>query len=355
MSLKKYGWSEELAAAMDELGDDSLKPARVFRASADFFRVYGEDFDIEAKMSGKLRHDASSAEQLPTVGDWVAVRLVDDKMARIERLLPRRTVLRRKVVGRRTQAQVVAANVDLVFVVMGLDGDFNVRRLERYLTAVRESGARPVVVLNKSDLCEELERHVAETLAVASGAEILVTCCEAREGVEALRDCFSANETAVLVGSSGVGKSTLINQLVGSDVQATRQVREADAKGRHTTTHRELFELPGGGLLIDSPGIRELQLWADGQSLNEAFDDVDQLAADCRFRDCTHAAEEGCAVVAAVGAGTLEAARLKSFRELQKELKQLGVRQSESGQREKKKKWRAIQKESRRFTKNRDR
>ena len=355
MSLQDYGWNEFFAEAFEGLEAKDLQPARVTRAAANIFRVRGEAYHGQATLAGKLRHDATTSAELPAVGDWVAIRRPASGDARIDALLPRSSVLSRNVAGKRTSEQVVAANVDVVIIVMGLDGDFNLRRLERYLTAVRESGAQPVVLLNKTDLCEHTATHAADVQSVAPGVPTLLASCKQDEGVEAVRAHVRAGSTAVLVGSSGAGKSTLINRLLGETVQPTRETRDDDDRGRHTTTHRELFRLPGGGLLIDSPGIRELQLWGGESSLSQAFDDVEELARACRFRDCTHASEAGCAVVEAVENGGLAAQRLDNYRELQQELRHLETKQSGSAQRAEKQKWRGIQKEYRRFTKKRGR
>ncbi len=355
MSLRDYGWNEFFAEAFGNLKASDLDPARVTRAAANIFRVRGEAYHGQATLAGKLRHDAATSAELPTVGDWVAIRRSATGDARIDALLPRHSVLSRNVAGARTSEQVVAANVDLVIVMMGLDGDFNLRRLERYLTAIWESGARPVVLLNKIDLCDDTTARVGEVQSVALDVPVLTASCKQGEGVEAVRAQVGAGQTAVLVGSSGAGKSTLINLLLGETVQPTRETREDDGRGRHTTTHRELFRLPGGGLLIDSPGIRELQLWGGEESLSLAFDDVEALARVCRFRDCAHGSEAGCAVIEAVEDGVLAAQRLESYRALQKELRHLETKQSESAQRAEKQKWREIHREYRRFTKKRRR
>lgn len=353
MSLQDYGWNEFFAEAFDKLEASDLDPARVTRAAANIFRVRGEAYHGQATLAGKLRHDAVTSAELPAVGDWVAIRRSATGDARIDALLPRCSVLSRNVAGARTREQVVAANVDLVIVVMGLDGDFNLRRLERYLTAISESGARPVVLLNKTDLCDDLAARVGEAKSVALDVPVLPASCKHGDGIEAVRAEVGPGRTAVLVGSSGAGKSTLINLLLGKTVQPTRQTREDDDRGRHTTTHREMFRLPGGGLLIDSPGIRELQLWGGERSLSQAFDDVEALVRACRFRDCGHQSEAGCAVIAAVENGSLAAQRLESYRVLQKELRYLETKQSESAQRAQKQKWRETHREYRRFTKKR--
>lgn len=353
MLLQDYGWNEFFAEAFDALPGDDLDPARVIRAAANIFRVRGAAYHGQATLAGKLRHAATSSAGLPAVGDWVAIRRPASGDARIEALLPRSSVLSRNVAGKRTSEQVVAANVDLVIIVMGLDGDFNLRRLERYLTAILESGARPVVLLNKTDLCDDTAAFVGEVQSVALEAPVLLASCKRGEGIEAVRAQLRAGQTAVLVGSSGAGKSTLINQLLGEAVQPTCETREDDNRGRHTTTHRELFRLPGGGLLIDSPGIRELQLWGGESSLSKAFDDVEALALACRFRDCTHVSETGCAVLEGIKNGDLTAGRLDNYRELQKELRHLETKQSASAQRAEKQKWRGIHREYRRFKKKR--
>jgi ribosome biogenesis GTPase len=355
VSLRDYGWDDSFSEAFDKLDDPGLEPARVVLASGSSFRLIGSSGERRGTLAGRLLHDAESAAAIPAVGDWVAVRAAGDDGARIERVLGRRAQLSRKVAGRRTREQVVAANVDVVFVVMGLDGDFSVRRLERLLALVWESGARPVVLLNKLDLCGDPAARRAEVEGAAMGAPVLMLSCLDNDGVGAVTTHLKPRETAVLVGSSGVGKSTLINRLLGEAVQKTREVREGDDRGRHTTSHRELFRLPGGALLIDNPGIREVQLWSGEDSLRRTFEDVAGLAAECRFRDCLHESETGCAVLSAVEAGALPAARLESYRALQKELRYLELRQSESAQRVEKRKWRAIHKEIRRSGKHRGR
>ena len=353
MSLREYGWNEVLAEAFERLNTSDLDPARVTRAAANIFKVRGEAYHGQATVAGKLRHDAATSAELPAVGDWVAIRCSPDGDARIDGLLPRSSVLSRNVAGKRVSEQVVAANVDLVIVVMGLDGDFNLRRLERYLTAIWESGARPVVLLNKIDLCDDTDARLNEVESVALGAKIVLASCKHGPGVAELCAEIGVGQTAVLVGSSGAGKSTLINRLLGATVQPTRETREDDDRGRHTTTHREMFLLPGGGLLIDSPGIRELQLWGGSDSLSQAFDDVEAVAARCKFRDCTHASENGCAVLAAVEEGSLDAQRLESSRVLQKELRYLEIKQNATAQRAEKQKWRTVNREYKRFTKKR--
>ena len=355
MSLHDYGWNDSFSACFESGRRDGEQPARVTRVGSGTYRLVTPAGPCSAVAAGRLGHAAAAGADLPTVGDWVAASLVDTGNVRIERVLERRSVLSRKVAGRRAEEQVVAANVDTVVVVMGLDGDFNLRRLERFLTTVWASGAQPLVLLNKTDLCDDPAGLRASAEQVASGAPVLQASCREGTGVEAVRERIAPGETAVLVGSSGVGKSTLINRLLDEEVQRTVEVRAHDDRGRHATTHRELFRLPSGGMLIDSPGIRELQIWGEQQSLARAFEDVTTLGDACQFRDCTHETETGCAVLEAVERGSLPAGRLTGYRELQRELRYLERRRDESAQRIEKNKWRAIHREMRRSGKHRRR
>ena len=255
------------------------------------------------------------------MGDWVALQPPKGgDRGLIEAVLPRTSVFSRKVAGREREEQIVAANIDIVFLVAGLDGEFNARRLERYLAMAWESGAMPMIVLSKADASRDLAQAVRDAEQVAVGVSVLTTSVKTGEGIEALRARLAAHKTGALLGSSGVGKSTLINALVGFDRQATQEVRARDKKGRHTTTWRELVQLPGGGLLIDTPGMREIQLLDADEGVQDTFSDVESLASECEFRDCTHGPEPGCAVKRAVAAGTVSADRLASYHKLRAEL-----------------------------------
>jgi ribosome biogenesis GTPase len=355
VSLIDYGWNDRLAGELARLDEPELKPGRVLLGRGGWFRVVTDRGEREITLAGRLKHSALSAADIPTVGDWVALRDVPPEGGRIEHVLERRTTLSRKVPGRRNEEQVVAANVDVALLVMGLDGDYSLPRLERLLATVSESGAEAVVLLNKTDLCEDVEARRLEVEAVAGDCPVLVLSCKRNEGVEAVRARLEPRTTAVLLGSSGVGKSTLINRLIGEEIQETRSVREGDDRGRHTTVHRELFRLAGGALIIDNPGIRELQLWAGEDSLDDAFDDIAELAEACRFRDCRHESEAGCAVLAAVEAGELTPARLRNYHDLQKEVRSLERRRSGAARQIERRKWRTIHKEMRRFGKHRRR
>lgn len=329
-ALGALGWDDGFAAAFDALRDPALVPARVGIEHNHFYRVLTAGGELLAQAAGRLRHRAAGQDELPAVGDWVAVRVgAHDGKATIRAVLPRRGAFSRKAAGDPTARQVVAANVDLVLVVAGLDGDYSPRRIERYLVAAADAGARPVVVLNKADLAEDAPGRVAEARAAAPGVPVHATCCATGRGLDRLAAYLAPGRTLALLGSSGVGKSSIINGLLGEPRQKTRAVRAADGRGRHTTIHRELIPAPGGGVIIDTPGMRELQLWDGDRALEEAFAEIDALAADCRFRDCRHRREPRCAVRAAVDAGRLPAIRLAHYLRLEDERASLDRRRGE--------------------------
>lgn len=322
-----------------------LSPARVVAGHTRYLRVASAVGESLAEAAGSLKHQAAGPEELPAVGDWVALRTREgDLRSQIQAVLPRRTAFVRRAAGARTVAQVLAANVDTAFLVMGLDADFNPRRLERALVLAWESGASPVVLLNKTDLADDLASRRAEIEAVALGTPVCAIAAKHGEGLSALAPWLRPGDTVVLLGSSGVGKSTLLNRLLGREKQKTREVREDDQRGRHTTTHRELVALPGGALLVDTPGLRELQLWSTGEGLEAAFDDVATLAASCRFTDCGHGREPGCAVRAAAESGQLDPSRLASFQKLQAELRALEIRDDPLKRKAERGRWKAIYK-----------
>jgi ribosome biogenesis GTPase len=330
MTLLDLGWNDFFAAGFAPYAEQGLVPARVV-AQKGLNQISTGDAEHYADLAGKLRHELKGTGAThPAVGDWVAVRApAGEGRAMIHGILPRKSRFSRKSAGQKTEEQVVAANVDTIFLVSGLDGDFNPRRIERYLTAAWDSGARPVVVLNKLDRCEDPEGCLLETEAVAMGVPVHRVSARSGEGCGELAAYVVAGQTVGFLGSSGVGKSTLINRLLGREAQATGEVRDGDDRGRHTTTHRELFLVPGGGLLIDTPGLREIQLWEAEQGLGSVFPEIEALAADCRFGDCRHQGEPGCAVEAAVAGGALPAERLESFHKLQREQHLLHIRQDD--------------------------
>lgn len=323
LELESLGWGPDLAHAFSSLLSQSSLPlvaGRVVRQARGLLSVQTAGRRFLAKPAGRLLHEASSAEALPTVGDWVALQPpAGEGEALLHAVLPRRSVLARREAGSERDGQLIAANLDVVFLVAGLDDNYNPRRIERALAVAWNSGAAPVVVLSKADLHPEVSERVHEVEALAPGVPVIALSAHTGEGVEALRALLPAGKTGALLGSSGVGKSTLVNRLLGEARLATQAVREEDAKGRHTTTHRELFVLPGGGLLIDGPGMRELGLWGEEEGVGHAFADILALAEECRFSDCQHQREPGCAVRAAVAEGELPQERLDSFDKLRRE------------------------------------
>jgi ribosome biogenesis GTPase len=321
LNLNDLGWDDGFEAAFEPYATEGLMPARVAAQHRGGYDVLAEPGERRAHVAGRLRHEASSAAALPAVGDWVALR-----EETIQAVLPRRSAFSRKAAWAPTEEQVLAANLDGVFVVSALNGDLNLRRLERYLTLAWESGASPVLVLTKSDLCDDVAGALLEVEQVAVGVPAHAISNVTGTGLAELAPHLAPGRTVALLGSSGVGKSSLVNRLLGAELQATREIAD-DGRGRHMTTSRQLIRLPGGALLIDTPGLRELQLWDADDGIHEAFVDVDELAAGCRFRDCTHTREPGCAVHAAIDEGRLPLARLQSYRQLQRELDRLARKQ----------------------------
>ena len=330
--LTQLGWDDDLAAAFASQEPDGAVPARVAVQHRSEYRLYGETGELRAELAGRVRHEIGwRTSLLPAVGDWVVAQPHGD-LAVITGVLPRRTSFVRRAASdsNTTAAQVVAANIDVVFVTAALNidvGEEFLRRLERYLALAWESGAQPVVVLTKSDLADDVDAAVARVEAIAYGVPVHALSSVTGDGVDAVTAYASPGKTVALLGSSGVGKSTLINRLAGRELLATREIR-SDGVGRHTTTHRELVVLDGGGLLLDTPGMRELQLWDAGEGTGATFADVEELAAACRFNDCRHEGEPGCAVHAAIADGALPEDRFASYKKLQRELRALEVRQS---------------------------
>lgn len=327
MDLIDYGWDDYFATQFAPHAERGLVPARVVKQHRDRSVLAGGEGGRAGEVSGRFRHLAVGRADYPVVGDWVAVEPGGAGPALIHGVLPRRSAFRRKVAGEVAEAQVLAANIDTVFLVSGLDGDFSPRRIERYLTAAWDGGASPVVVLNKADLRDDLEDVVLEVEKIAPGTPVVTTSALAGGRLDALQPFLVPRKTVALLGSSGVGKSTLINRLLGEERFRTAPVIDADGRGRHTTTARELVVLPGGALLIDTPGMRELQLWTDDESLGRSFEDIEGLAARCRFADCSHENEPDCAVRAAAADGALDAGRLEGFFKLRRELRFLALKQ----------------------------
>lgn len=344
LSLEDLGWSAFFAAGLAEVAQPGMVPARVVQQNRSLYRVRSQTGDWLAEVAGKVRYVAEECGDVPAVGDWVAVTLrPEEGRARIECILPRRGRLSRKAAGRGLTQQIVAANLDVVFIVTALDRDFNLRRIERYLALVWDSSARPIVLLNKADLCQEVEVRAAEVAGVSCGVTVHCLSAWSGYGVEAVGGFIRPGETAAFVGSSGVGKSTIINALAGETLP-TQAVREGDDRGRHTTTTRQMFFLSGGGMVIDTPGMRELQLWEKEAGVGQTFSDVLDLAGQCRFRNCSHRGEPGCAVAEAMKDGRVAEERLESYRKLEAELRYQKSREDPVLAREQKERWKKIHK-----------
>lgn len=321
MDLKKIGWNKAFESAFEEYKDKGYKPGRVFAEYKNVYKIMCEDGEMLAEISGKLHFVAEQQGDFPAVGDWVALTVrPEENRATIHHVLPRMSKFSRKVAGTNIKEQIVASNIDTVFIVNSLNNDFNVRRLERYLLLAWESGANPVIVLSKSDLCSNIEEKLAEAEAVAIGVPIHSVSTFQDMGLQELKKYFKEGHTIALLGSSGVGKSSIINYFLGDTVQKIQELRNDGQKGKHTSTHREIFILPEGGLIIDTPGMREIQLWDAESGLQETFEDIEALAANCFFKDCKHKNEPKCALREAIENNLLSEERLESYKKLQKEL-----------------------------------
>ncbi|MCU0543685.1 MAG: ribosome small subunit-dependent GTPase A [Oscillatoriaceae cyanobacterium Prado104] len=341
MNLEQFGWTDTIASSFISYRKQGFVVGRVAVEYRDRYLLYTERGEQFAEIAGKLRHQATGLQDFPAVGDWVAIQQTEQQ-ATIHAILPRSSKFSRKVAGSKTEEQILAANVDTVFLVSGLDGDFNLRRIERYLVLVWDSGAVPVIVLNKADLCFDLEFCIAEVEAIAVG--VPVVALSANQGVEVLQPYLQPGTTIALLGSSGVGKSTITNQLKGEEIQSVQSVRQNDDRGKHTTTHRQLISLPSGALIIDTPGMRELQLWSGTEALPETFADLEFLAQSCRFRDCQHDREPGCAVQEAIATGRLDSNRLLNYQKLQRELQYAIRKQDQRANLVEKERWKKIHK-----------
>jgi ribosome biogenesis GTPase / thiamine phosphate phosphatase len=363
-SLENLGWSDFFAWQFIEIETDpEIAPARVAEENHELYRLLSADGEFMAEVSGKFRHGIVGRAEFPAVGDWVlASTRKKESRATIHRVLARKSKFSRKIAGRKTEEQIVAANVDIVFLVSSLNSEFNLRRIERYVALAWESGARPVIVLNKCDLCENTEELRAEAEAAASGVCVILASAVRGDGITEIREIMQngggenrAVKTAALLGSSGVGKSSLINAVLRTEQLDTGAIREGDDRGRHTSATRQLILVPGGGVLIDTPGMRELQLWDAAEGIAQVFGEIEELAERCKFRDCKHGSEPSCAVRAAVESGTLEAGRLESFHKLGREEKFVAAKQDAAVRAAQTKELRKVMKRVNRFYRERGR
>ena len=354
MDLSSFGFDLHFHDLFETHARAGLIPGRVLLQYNHIYTVATHSSEINARCSGRLRHIAeteggnAAPHHLPVTGDWVALQTSSDGTALIHAVLPRRSAFTRKAAGRVTREQVLVANIDTALLMVGLDNDYSPRRVERYLAAAWESGAGPVVILNKLDLCSDVTARIAEIRLVSAGVPLHAVSALHGDGITELAPYCAPGQTIALLGSSGVGKTTLINKLCGSDLP-TQPVRAVDGRGRHTTTKRELLFLPSGAMIVDTPGMRELQLWDSDESLQVTFDEIEGLSRDCRFRDCQHDNEPGCAVRAAIDAGKLDPARLRSLQKLQSELAWMDRRRDQAAGLMEKKRWKSIQKAAKRF------
>ncbi len=356
--LEELGWDSFFQENFRLVQIPDCIPARIISEHRYSYQVFSQYGELSAKISGKLRYQAGTSGQYPAVGDWVAIKLnTDESRGVIHAVLPRKSKFSRLAVGGSTEEQVVAANVDTVFIVSGLDGgrNFNLRRIERYLTLAWESGATPIIILNKVDLCNNVEERIREAESVAMGVPVHAISATRHLGLEAVLTYLGRGNTCALLGPSGVGKSAIINALLGSERQEVREVRNSDRRGRHKTTRRELIKLPGAGLIIDTPGMREIQVLGNDDNLNDTFRDIRQIAEKCRFKNCSHLTEPGCAIQAAIKRGELDDARFQNYQKLQREIEHLAARQDNKARLEEKTKWKRIAMWSKQIKKSKER
>jgi ribosome biogenesis GTPase len=343
MNLQSLGWTPFFEAYFAPFREEGYGVGRIVVQHKDRYVLYSQKGELWAEVTGKFRHDAHGPQDFPAVGDWVVIKeRAGEDVVLIYAVLERKSKFSRKAAGAKTDEQVLAANVDVAFLVSGLDHDFNLRRIERSLALAWDSGVKPVVVLNKVDLCANLDERIQEVESIARGTSVMSISAVQKGGLENLKSLLPTGTTGVLLGSSGVGKSTMANALLGTEKQEVKEVRIRDSQGRHTTVCRELLLVPSGGMIIDSPGIRELQLWGTGEGLTETFEDVEALAEQCRFNDCQHENEPDCAVKKALENGVLDESRWKSYLKLKREMHYLYLKQDQKAARIEKEKWKKL-------------
>lgn len=345
MKLENLGWNTFYSEAFESYKSGNYIVGRVALEHKNSYRIYTEHGDLLAEISGKMNFQASGREDYPAVGDWVVVQpRVEEGRATIHGILPRKSKFSRKNAGNTVEEQIIATNIDTVFLVNALNKDFNIRRIERYLTLAWESGANPVIILSKADLCDDIDEKLLQVESIAFGVPVHIISSLHGTGFDSIFPYLQNGKTVALLGSSGVGKSTIINHLVGNEVLKVQEIREDDDKGKHTTTHRELIMLPNGGCMIDTPGMRELQLWDSNEGLSDTFKDIEDLGSQCYFSDCMHQNEPNCAVQNAIDEGTLDYGRYQSYIKLQKELAYLARKEDQRAQIAEKERWKKIHK-----------
>jgi ribosome biogenesis GTPase len=343
MTLSSLGWDPFFESSLTPYAREGCFPARVAIRRKGHYLLYAESGDLRGEIAGSMHFKARGTDDYPSVGDWVAARSTPDQTtALIFGILRRKSAFSRKVTGHKVDTQIIAANIDTALLVHGLDGPLNHRRIERYLVAALESGAQPVVVLNKADLCSDSEESLREVQQIVAGTPAVTTSATVAGGLQSLLPYFHEGKTAVLLGPSGVGKSTIANALLGKEYMATGNVRETDGKGMHATSHRELLPLSFGGLLIDTPGLRELQLFGTDGGVRETFADIEEIATECRFRDCRHDIEPGCAVTRAIDEGRLDPERLENYKKMLRELAHLERKTDLAARLREKQRWKKL-------------
>ncbi len=351
-SLNQLGWNVYFDQHFKPFQAQGFAVGRVAIENRDNYLVLTDSQEYFAEVTGKLLFNASSSSDLPKVGDWVVVSLFEsENKAIIHDVLPRLTKFSRKIAGPKTEEQILATNIDYIFVVQSCDDDFSLRRLERQQVMVYEGGAQPIIVLNKIDLCDNYEEYVSRIEKIIHNVEIVAVSAKTELGMDQLKSCLEAGRTFAFIGSSGVGKTSLINKMIGNEIFKTNEVRDKDSKGRHTTTRRELIRIPGGGLLIDTPGLREFQLWEANEGLDEVYSEIAELSEGCRFSDCTHTQEIGCAVIEAVESGVLSKDRYESYLKLSKELAYLKNKQEQKNRYNSKSRFKSISRAIKNFKK----